>query len=212
VWCSKILDTLKSVSPTSLKVTLAQIRRGAELSIAECFQMEYSMVAQFLKTPDFIEGVDAKLISKPARNPKWNPGRENMSILTDNVVDKLFFGWEQSKTPLQLYNRLSYHEYPHRTLSGLPGVRDIQRIIHDSKEYGKVKYHKKDEILEFFKKNWGHYDKSVMGDTKVPLRNSIQGLGYERVSLEERTRLILDAHVKETKQGLELISFERSNL
>lgn len=50
-WAKKQLEILKSVSPTSLKVTLAHVRKGSKMGIADCFKMEYRMVAQFLVTP-----------------------------------------------------------------------------------------------------------------------------------------------------------------
>lgn len=97
------------------------------MHIADCFQMEYRMVSQFLATPDFLEGVTAKLIEK--RDPKWNPSMEDLSSLSRGVIEKLFFERKPSLAPLSLFNTLSYYDYPHRTLSGLPTDRDIKRVV-----------------------------------------------------------------------------------
>jgi len=130
------LAVLKSVSPTSLKVTLAQLRRGARMHIAECFQMEYRMVRQFLSTPDFIEGVTAKLVEK--RKCTWSPSIEDMSKITPNVIQKLFMDKKKGFQDLALYNRLSYYDYPHRTLSGLPTDRDVQRVVAGTLDFSRT--------------------------------------------------------------------------
>jgi hypothetical protein len=47
-WAKETKDTLLKMSPTALKITLEQIRLGAEKSIASCFKMEFAMVQQSL--------------------------------------------------------------------------------------------------------------------------------------------------------------------
>jgi len=42
-WSKETLDSLKKVSPTSLQITFEQIRQGAKLSFAKCFQLEYQL-------------------------------------------------------------------------------------------------------------------------------------------------------------------------
>lgn len=72
----KTLDTLKRLSPTSLKVTFEGLKRGRELDdIGKCLQMEYRVTQHFMKKgSDFYEGVRALLIDKD-NNPKWNPSK-----------------------------------------------------------------------------------------------------------------------------------------
>lgn len=43
-------------SPTSLKITLHQLKLGAECSLAECLQMEYRVGNRILKHREFHEG------------------------------------------------------------------------------------------------------------------------------------------------------------
>ena len=60
-------------SPTSLKVTLEMMRRGARCaSLAEDLEMEFTMVQSFMLADDFFEGVRALLVDKD-RAPKWSP-------------------------------------------------------------------------------------------------------------------------------------------
>lgn len=68
----KTLKTINQKSPTSLKVTLSQIKRAIGLSMSECMVMEYKMVDSFLKGKDFYEGVRALLIDKD-KSPRWSP-------------------------------------------------------------------------------------------------------------------------------------------
>jgi 3-hydroxyisobutyryl-CoA hydrolase len=110
-----------------MKVTIKQLRRGASMHIAECFQMEYRLAQEFLKTPDFLEGTAAKLIEK--REPVWNPSIENHESLTNDILEGMFFNKNDNLQELDLHNKLTYYDYPHRTLSGLPTDKDINRIV-----------------------------------------------------------------------------------
>lgn len=65
-------DDLAQKSPTSLKVTLADLRQAAELPFDAVMRMNYRLSQAFLRAPDFYEGVRALLIDKD-RQPAWNP-------------------------------------------------------------------------------------------------------------------------------------------
>ncbi len=73
-WSSKTLKQLLSRSPTSLKVTLHQQRQGQSMDFDHVMQMEFNVALQFLKTPDFFEGVRAAVIDKD-QNPHWKPAK-----------------------------------------------------------------------------------------------------------------------------------------
>mmetsp|Transcript_45345 Transcript_45345/g.109814 ORF Transcript_45345/g.109814 Transcript_45345/m.109814 type:complete len:247 (+) Transcript_45345:600-1340(+) len=88
----KTLSTLRKVSPTSLKVTLEGLRRGANCqTLAQDLQMEYRMAKTFvtMSSPksDFYEGVRSILIDKD-NNPKWNP--PSLEEVTDHRVETFF--------------------------------------------------------------------------------------------------------------------------
>ncbi len=86
-WCDKTLEILHTKSPTSLKVTLKQLRNGKQLNFDECLKMEYRLVTRFLKGHDFYEGVRALIIDKD-KNPKWQPSQ--LSEVTQQDVDAYF--------------------------------------------------------------------------------------------------------------------------
>lgn len=86
-WCTNTLKILQSKSPTSLKVTLQQLRNAATLDFDQCMQMEYRMVLRFLAGHDFYEGVRAVIVDKDQK-PQWQPAE--LSAVTQNDVDKYF--------------------------------------------------------------------------------------------------------------------------
>jgi 3-hydroxyisobutyryl-CoA hydrolase len=202
-FAKKQLDSLKLMSPTSLKITLAQLRHGSKLDIASCFRMEYEMVKEFLTTPDFAEGVIAKLIEK--RDPQWNPPFENMSQIKQGDLEQRYFT-PKKEDRLKLLNRLSYYEYPHRTLSGLPTDRDVKRVINGEGRRGTkmIKPLTKKEVVEWIEQNWGRYDAGVIGEFNIPTTNTLDG-GYGRgkVGLLEKVQAILERHCTESASGLQ---------
>ena len=87
-WALAQLDTLRTKSPQSLKVTLRQLRTGATLeSFAENMAMEYRLGGRVVSTHDFQEGVRAVIIDKD-NAPKWSPAE--LSGVTDGDLDTLF--------------------------------------------------------------------------------------------------------------------------
>ena len=123
----KILEMLGKMSPTSLKVTLRQIRNGEMLGISECFMMEYRMASRAVKavgiaekSRDFYTGVDALLISKTG-DPKWQP--DALDQVTDEDVDWYFSPFDNGEEELSLLSQTTYNAYPYNT--GLPWERDI---------------------------------------------------------------------------------------
>jgi enoyl-CoA hydratase len=71
-WARETLKDLRSKSPTSMKVTFEQLRRGAGLSIEDALIMEYRMTQVFMAGHDFFEGIRALLVDKD-QAPKWKP-------------------------------------------------------------------------------------------------------------------------------------------
>jgi enoyl-CoA hydratase/carnithine racemase len=71
-WSQQTAQLLGTRSPTSLKVVLEQLNRGALLDFDACMQMEYHIACHFLTAADFYEGIRAAVIDKD-RTPHWQP-------------------------------------------------------------------------------------------------------------------------------------------
>ena len=63
---------LRAKSPTSLKIALAQMRRGPTLDFVECMRTEFRIVSRVMRGHDFYEGVRAVIIDKDEA-PHWQP-------------------------------------------------------------------------------------------------------------------------------------------
>ena len=81
-WSVDALESLKKMSPTSLKITLKQIRDAKYLSFKDDLIMEYRLSQACMAGVDFYEGVRAILVDKDFK-PKWTPN------IVEDVTDKL---------------------------------------------------------------------------------------------------------------------------
>jgi len=75
------------MSPTSLKLTLKELRKGRTMTFDECMVMEYRLSQSVLAGRDFYEGVRAQLVDKD-RDPKWYPAP--LDAVDDTAIDSLF--------------------------------------------------------------------------------------------------------------------------
>ena len=80
-------EELKHKSPTSLKISLKQIREASQMSLKDELIMEYRMVQKCLKIGDFFEGVRAMLVDKD-RKPNWSPS--SINDVDKSRVDEFF--------------------------------------------------------------------------------------------------------------------------
>lgn len=124
-WAEKTLATLHKRSPTSVYVTLRQMRLGQNWSIAETFQREHQIAAKFMAHPDFTEGVHALLIRKDG-TPKWQPASLEDIKPQDNIADPFFS--VEGEDRLRLLNDIDYKGYPHQYLS-IPREVDVERVV-----------------------------------------------------------------------------------
>lgn len=87
-WARATAATLRSKSPTSLKVSLRQLRLGRRLPDFEAaMRLEFRLMQRFMAGGDFFEGVRALLIDKDQR-PRWSPNR--LEAVTEAAVDAYF--------------------------------------------------------------------------------------------------------------------------
>lgn len=87
-WAGEMLETLSKRSPTSLRVTLEQLRRGAGLAFDDCMVMEYRQSQAAMRPgSDFYEGIRAVLVDKD-HAPKWQPA--SLAEVTPPLVEAFF--------------------------------------------------------------------------------------------------------------------------
>ena len=71
-WAHAVAATIRTKSPLSLKLGLAQVRRGQQWDFATCMQAEFRIVSRIIRGHDFYEGVRAVIIDKD-NAPHWQP-------------------------------------------------------------------------------------------------------------------------------------------
>ena len=94
------LETLKKMSPTSMKVAMEGLHRGSRCkTIEEDLTMEYRMAKACIQPgSDFYEGIRSVLIDKD-HSPKWKPA--TLGEVTDDMVQKFFSPTENEWTHIQ---------------------------------------------------------------------------------------------------------------
>ncbi|KAJ5757627.1 uncharacterized protein N7511_006321 [Penicillium nucicola] len=144
-WAQKTLQTLSSRSPTSLKVTLRQLRLGKDWTIAETFQREHAISGHFMRHPDFVEGVNARLVSKPPRQAEWQPA--TLQEVSDEAVEE-FFKIPEGEERLSLFSEVDYKKYPHAHFA-LPSENEIEEVVRQG-------HGSRRPVVEYFLEKYAH--------------------------------------------------------
>ena len=71
-WAVKTAAAIRTKSPLSLKIALAQVRRGRDWSFGDCMRAEFRIVSRIVYGHDFYEGVRAVIVDKD-NAPRWKP-------------------------------------------------------------------------------------------------------------------------------------------
>ena len=71
-WTGKTAATIRTKSPLSLKLALAQVRRGGQWDFETCMRTEFRIVSRVIQDHDFYEGVRAVIVDKDNK-PRWQP-------------------------------------------------------------------------------------------------------------------------------------------
>ena len=79
--------TIRTKSPTSLRLALAQVRRGRDWSFEQCMQAEMRIVSRVVYGHDFYEGVRAVIVDKD-NAPRWQPA--TLGAVTGAEVEQHF--------------------------------------------------------------------------------------------------------------------------
>jgi len=81
-------ETLVKMSPTSLKITLRNIRAALSFSnVEESFRQDYRISLACIAEHDFIEGIRAAIVDKD-RRPVWRP--KKLEDVTPEIVERHF--------------------------------------------------------------------------------------------------------------------------
>jgi enoyl-CoA hydratase len=82
------LETMRKMSPTSLKITLRNIRSALSFEqVEQSFQQDYRVSLACVAEHDFIEGIRAAIVDKD-RNPMWRP--DALEGVTPDIVERHF--------------------------------------------------------------------------------------------------------------------------
>ncbi|XP_010659004.1 3-hydroxyisobutyryl-CoA hydrolase 1 isoform X1 [Vitis vinifera] len=103
-WIIQAISSMKSASPTSLKIFLKLIREGRTKELKDCLIQDYTIACHMFRrtfNPDFIEGSRAKLFEK-GQQPKWEPSK--LELVRDDFVNQYFekvddADWEYLELP-----------------------------------------------------------------------------------------------------------------
>lgn len=126
-WSQQTLKTIRQRSPTSVKVTLRQMKIAGNWTISEAFKREYHIASKFMEHPDFVEGVSSLLIRKPKTTPQWQP--ETLAKISDETVASFFnVSGEKQLQLLREGPETEYTKYPHGWI-GLPTEDEVRNVV-----------------------------------------------------------------------------------
>lgn len=86
-WAKTTYEQLSHRSPTSLKVTLQQLKYAESKTPDAVIAMDLHIAKIMLENHDFFEGIRAAIIDKD-KNPKWKPA--TLAEVSDEMVKKYF--------------------------------------------------------------------------------------------------------------------------
>jgi enoyl-CoA hydratase len=78
---------IRAKAPLSLKIALAQVRRGRAWSFDDCMRAEFRIVSRVVRGEDFYEGVRAVIIDKD-NAPRWRPAA--LAAVDATLVERHF--------------------------------------------------------------------------------------------------------------------------
>ncbi|HYD30729.1 MAG TPA: enoyl-CoA hydratase/isomerase family protein, partial [Azospirillaceae bacterium] len=86
-WAAEVAAALKHKSPSAVKTTFEQMKRGAALSYDACMKLEFRLSMNVTRGHDFYEGVRSVIVDKDNK-PRWQPA--TLDAVTDDEVQGQF--------------------------------------------------------------------------------------------------------------------------
>lgn len=131
-FADKTLKAMKGRSPTSLVVTLNALRQGKKHGIRDTFQREFILASNFMKHPDFVQGVTSQLTKNPdgsRKTAEWAVKELPMtSSETDAILAPFFEPAPGQERLTMLVSGSDYTAYPYPSL-GLPSEAEVGEIV-----------------------------------------------------------------------------------
>lgn len=81
------------------------------MNIAQTFQNEHNIASKFMEHPDFVEGVSAHLIRKPAQTPEWS--KTTFDQVSETELDFSFADELRLQLPMTRHTRTTPMPGPH---------------------------------------------------------------------------------------------------
>ena len=87
-WARAQLDTLRTKSPQTCKVSLKLLLDGRAMATFEDeMRQEFAVASRVVQRHDFLEGVRAVIVDKDGA-PRWSP--DTPEGVTDHLIDQIF--------------------------------------------------------------------------------------------------------------------------
>ena len=86
-WAQNTAAMMRTKSPLSLKIALAQVRRGKNWDFETCMRAEFRIVSRIIEGHDFYEGVRAVIVDKDNK-PRWRP--TTLAAVSDAEMERHF--------------------------------------------------------------------------------------------------------------------------
>lgn len=93
-WAASTAALMRTKSPLSLKLALAQVRRGGTFDFATCMRTEMRIVSRVIRGHDFYEGVRAVIVDKD-NAPRWQPAQ--LALIGDSEVERHFAPLDEAR-------------------------------------------------------------------------------------------------------------------
>jgi hypothetical protein len=98
-FAKETMEELGKGAPLMQCVTLEQLKRGAQMTLADCLRMERSMVRHCFEHGISLEGIRARVVDKD-NAPRWDPPR--LEWITRRMVENFFVpAWPEHAHPLR---------------------------------------------------------------------------------------------------------------
>ncbi|KAJ2831929.1 3-hydroxyisobutyryl-CoA hydrolase, partial [Coemansia sp. 'formosensis'] len=108
-WAARTLEQLAGMSPSSLKITLEQLRKGRTCNIQESFSLELRLAERRLASHDMHEGIQSLLVRK-SNDAQWQP--PSVEEVDMRQMHAEYFE-TRSEYEMKFLDAAAFEEYPH---------------------------------------------------------------------------------------------------